>query len=179
MSDQSLPNWLHMFFSLPPDVQDTEWRHAPIYKTTCLLDCYKIPTAASAILTMAQIKAKSKNLKKKHSFSLYSNFNLASSSCPSCSLSLSPLCPRFSILPFSLVFPFPLSPPSPLRVLACSGQAAWQLLHLKNINQCCCGDQIRLPSFIFCPSFPFHRLGLACCCSWSNHEPELVCCSKV
>lgn len=65
MSDQSLPNWLHMFFSLPPDVQDTEWRHAPIYKTTCLLDCYKIPTAASAILTMAQIKAKSKKKTKK------------------------------------------------------------------------------------------------------------------
>lgn len=126
------------------------------------------------------LKSKQKaKIKKNHSFSLYSNFNLASSSCPSCSLSLSPLCPRFSILPFSLVFPYPLSPPSPLRVLACSGQAAWQLLHLKNINQCCCGDQIRLPSFIFCPSFPFHRLGLACCCSWSNHEPELVCCSKV
>lgn len=67
---------------------------------------------------------KSKQKAKKNCFPLYSNFNLASSSCPSCSLSLSPLCPRFSILPFSLVFPFPLSPPSPLRVLACSGQAA-------------------------------------------------------
>lgn len=64
MSDQSLPNWLHMFFPLPPDFQDTEWRHAPVYKTTCLLDCYKIPTAASAILTMAQIKAKRKKKKK-------------------------------------------------------------------------------------------------------------------
>lgn len=59
-------------------------------------------------------------------------------------------CPSVSLLFIFCFFPHaPFPPLSPCRALACSGQAAWQLLHLKNINQCCCGDRTRLPSFIF------------------------------
>lgn len=90
----------------------------------------------------------------------------------------------FSSLAFSLVFPFPpppssflvLPPPTPHRALACSGQAAWQLLHLKNINQCCCGDRIRLSSFIFHPSFPPPSSRSA---ALTEHDPLFVCFSKV
>lgn len=128
-----------------------------VYRTTRLA-CNQILTEACTFSTMAQ------NSHIRYIFPVLKSwlFNFAPPQLPSV---LCP-CPSVSLLFIFCFFPHaPFPPLSPCRALACSGQAAWQLLHLKNINQCCCGDRTRLPCFIF--FFHWSRMWLHMSQCWS------------